>query len=225
MPSDFAENAFKEALNRVNRYYLDALPSEDQIVYNFSEEFLEKMQDLIRQRKSKGNRSFKTWGKRLVIGIAAVLVILMATAMTVPPMREKIVEYTKIIYKQFTHLFFRESKSEYEEEQDFYPLLPQYIPDGFELIAQDLGGIVLLTYEDNEDFLSYIQQRLKDVSMHINTEGIQPEELVFEDFSAIYYSNRGVQNLMWYDEHYVYMVSSTLDRETIFEIAESVPIF
>ena len=39
---------------------------------------------------------------------------------------------------------------------------------------------------------------------------------------AKYYSNRGVQNLLWYDDEYLYMVSSTLDRDTVFRIAGSV---
>jgi hypothetical protein len=60
--------------------------------------------------------------------------------------------------------------------------------------------------------------------MHINTEGIEVERFEFKGLPAMYYSNQGVQNLLWYDETYMYMVSSTLDKDAVFEIAGSVKV-
>ena len=82
----------------------------------------------------------------------------------------------------------------------------------------------MMEYEKENDFLSYSQQRLENVSMHINTEGVELEELEFKGFSAKYYFNRGVHNLLWHDSKYMYIVSSTLDRDTVFRTAESVEI-
>jgi len=53
-------------------------------------------------------------------------------------------------------------------------------------------------------------------------EGI--ERLEFKGLPAVYYSNQGVQNLLWYDETYMYMVSSTLDKDAVFKIAGSVKV-
>ena len=50
------------------------------------------------------------------------------------------------------------------------------------------------------------------------------EELEFNGHPAKYYSNHGVQNLLWYDGEYLYMVSSTLDRDTVFRVAESIEV-
>jgi hypothetical protein len=59
--------------------------------------------------------------------------------------------------------------------------------------------------------------------MDINNEGTALEELNFNGLPAKYYSNRGIQNLLWYDDEYLlYMVSSTLDRDTVFKVAGSV---
>lgn len=40
------------------------------------------------------------------------------------------------------------------------------------------AGPVLLLYEKNSNYISYSQQRLEDVSMDINTEGVELRELI-----------------------------------------------
>ena len=100
--------------------------------------------------------------------------------------------------------------------------IPSYIPEGFVLVNQDSNGSVLLEYEKGNDYISYKQVRLNEVSMQINTEGIELEDLNFNGLPSKYYSNHGVQNLIWYDENYMYRVSSTLDRTVVFKVAESV---
>jgi len=89
---------------------------------------------------------------------------------------------------------------------------------------QQQRGIVLLEYEKENNFISYNQQYLRDISININTEGVKLEELEFRGLPARYYSNQGVQNLFWYDDKYMYMVSSTLDRDIVIKIAESIEI-
>ncbi|HHU72846.1 MAG TPA: DUF4367 domain-containing protein, partial [Clostridiales bacterium] len=36
--------------------------------------------------------------------------------------------------------------------------------------------------------------------------------------------NKGTQNLLWYDDHYYYRLSSTLDKEILIMIAESIEV-
>lgn len=109
-----------------------------------------------------------------------------------------------------------------DADRGFVVYEPGYIPEGFELINRINDGLVLLEYQRGEDFISYTQQRIENVSMHINTEGIEVEKFEFKGLPAVYYSNQGVQNLLWYDERYMYMVSSTLDKDAVFKIAGSV---
>ena len=99
---------------------------------------------------------------------------------------------------------------------------PTYEVEGFELVTEIADHPVLLVYVKGTDTIVYNQYLLQYVSRHINTEGIEPEDLEFRGFPAKYYSNIGNQTLMWYDENYLFTVSSTLDKEIVFKIAESV---
>ena len=142
--------------------------------------------------------------------------------MSVSAIRQRVVEFITEVYQKYTQVFFSESQSSQMESEIFTAYTPSYIPKGFELVNQDTNETVLLDYEKGNDFISYKQGWLDEISMQINTEGVQLEELTFNNLPAKYYSNQEVQNLIWYDNHYMYMVSSTLDRKMVFKIAESV---
>ena len=222
MPYSFTEDALKSAVVKADRYEVGALPADNEIDHEFSRDFERKMQKLIRRSK-KGNtiREWVVWRRRAVALIAAII-ILFASAMSVPAVRASVIEFITEVYEQFTHIFFDESQSPWDASDEFIIYEPAYIPEGFELVNKITSGLVLMEYEKENDFVSYSQQRLENISMHINTEGVELEELEFKGFSAKYYSNRGVQNLLWHDGKYMYMVSSTLGRDTVFKIADSV---
>jgi hypothetical protein len=154
--------------------------------------------------------------------LAAAIVILLATAMSVSAVRAAVFEFITEAYEKFTHIFFEESPPSQESADEYIIRRPTFIPEGFELVNEKTTGPVLLVYEKGSDYISYSQQRLENVSLQVNTEGAELEELKFNGLPAKYYSNRGVQNLLWYDDEYLYMVSSTLDRDTVFRIAGSV---
>ena len=149
-----------------------------------------------------------------MVAFVAAIIILFASAMSVSAVRAAVFEFVTEVYEKFTHMFFEESPPSQESSDEFIVRRPSFIPEGFELVDEKTAGPVLLVYENGSDYISYSQQRLEDVSMDINTEGAELEEVEFNGHPAKYYSNRGVQNLLWYDDEYLYMVSSTLDRDT-----------
>ncbi|MDK2986829.1 MAG: hypothetical protein PWQ96_2473 [Clostridia bacterium] len=225
------EEMLREAVIKADMYEMEALPEDDEIEHEFSAEFENKMQKLIRKSKKAAVKGIgRLWGSRVVV-IAAILIILFASAMSVSAVRAKVYELITEVYEKFTHIFLESSRSSQDSldsSQDadcgFTVYEPGYIPEGFELINRITDGLVLLEYQRGDDFISYTQQRIESVSMHINTEGIEVERFEFKGLPAMYYSNQGVQNLLWYDETYMYMVSSTLDKDAVFEIAGSVKV-
>lgn len=218
----FTDDMFESAVVKADLLRINALPSDDQIDHIFSAQFEHHMEKLIHQSKKKlsGGKS-KTLNKRFIALLVAVTIII-STAMSVSAIRQRVIEFVTEVYQKYTQVFFSESPSSQLDNELFTAYMPTYIPKGFELVNQDTNGTVLVDYEKGNDFISYEQARINEVSMQINTEGVKLEELRFNNLPAKYYSNQGVQNLIWYDSHYMYMVSSTLDRETVMKIAESV---
>jgi len=184
MSYSFTEAGLKSAVIKADRYEMEALPADNETDHVFSHDFEKKMQKLIRRSK-KGNtiRGWVVWRRRAIALIAAII-ILIASAMSVPAVRASVIEFITEVYEKFTHIFFDDNRSSQGAADEFVIFEPAYIPEGFELVNKIINGLVLLEYEKEDEFVSYSQQRLKNVSMHINTEGVELEELVFKGFSA-----------------------------------------
>lgn len=224
MSISFTEDMLKEAVIQADIYEIETLPADDEIEYEFSNEFKRKMKKLIRQSKTRSPVGAMAFLLRRAVVFVAAIIILFASAMSVSAVRVAVFEFITEVYEKFTHIFFNEIRSSQDAAHGFAIYEPTYIPEGFKLVNKNTDDLVLLEYEKENDFISYSQQCLENVSININTEGVKLEELEFKGLPAKYYSNQGVQNLLWYDDKYMYMVSSTLDRDIVFKIAESVEI-
>ncbi len=222
MTINFTDEMLREAVIKADIRELEALPADHEIEHEFSKRFERRMRKLIRRSKTGSPARGVVFLRRRVVALAAAIVILLATAMSVSAVRAAVFEFITEVYEKFTHIFFEESRSSNDAVDEFIVCRPSFIPEGFELDNEKTAGPVLLVYEKGSDYISYSQQRLEDVSLHVNTEEAELEELEFNGLPAKYYSNRGVQNLLWYDDEYLYIVSSTLDRDAVFKIAESV---
>ncbi len=224
MVINFTDDMLKKAVIKADIYEIETLPADDEIEYEFSNEFKRKIKKLIRQNKTRSQVEAMAFLRMRVVVFVAAIIILLVSAMSVSAMRAAVFEFITEVNEKFTHIFFNESRSSQDAADGFAIYEPAYIPEGFKLVNKNTDGLVLLEYEKENDFISYSQQCLENVSSNINTEGVRLEELEFKGLPAKYYSNQGVQNLLWYDEKYMYMVSSTLDRDIVFKIAESVEI-
>jgi len=224
MSISFMEDMLKEAVIQADIYEVETLPADDGIEYEFSNEFKRKMKKLIRKSKTKSPVEAMAFLRRRAVAFVAAFIILFASVMSVSSVRAAVFEFITDLYEKFTHIFFNESRSSQDAAYGFAIYEPAYIPEGFKLVNKNTDGLVLLEYEKENDFISYSQQCLENVSININTEGVKLEELEFKGLPTKYYSNQGVQNLLWYGDKYMYMVSSTLDRDIVFKIAGSVEI-
>jgi hypothetical protein len=222
MTINFTDDMLREAVIKADICELEAMPADHEITHEFSKRFERRMGKLVRRGKTGSPAGGAVFLRRRAVALIATIIILFASAMSVSAVRAAVFEFVTEVYEKFTHMFFEESPPSQESSDEFIVRRPSFIPEGFELVDEKTAGPVLLVYENGSDYISYSQQRLEDVSMDINTEGAELEEVEFNGHPAKYYSNRGVQNLLWYDDEYLYMVSSTLDRDTVFRIAESV---
>jgi len=222
MTINFTDEKLREAVIKADICELEAMPSDHEIEHEFSKRFERRMRKLVRRSRTGNPAGRVVFLRRRAVALAAAIVILLATAMSVSAVRAAVFEFVTEVYEKFTRIFFEESTPSRESSDEYIIRRPSFIPEGFELVDEKTAGPVLLVYEKGSDYISYSQQRVEDVSMDINTEGAELQELEFNGHPAKYYSNQGVRNLLWYDDKYMYMVSSTLDRDTVFNVAGSV---
>ncbi len=223
MSYSFSELMLRDAVIKADLLEINALP-ENIIEHKFSRRFERKMKHLISRNRITEPIVIgrPVYLRRRLIAVLIAIILLLASVMSVSAIREKVLELIIEVYEKYTQLFFEKSQSTNTSSENFSIYVPTYIPDGFSLVYEDMDGTVLLEYEKGNEYISYRQVCPDEVSMHINTEGIELEDFIFNDLPAKYYSNGGVQNLIWYDNSYMYRVSSTLDKTTVLRIAVSI---
>ena len=217
-----SEESLKAAVEAVDRRYVDGLPSDDEIDYVFSKRFERRMNKLIAQYNCQKKNKKSHVARKRWIAILAAVIMAISTVMSVSAAREAVFQFVSQVYEKYSQIFFSQSLSVSRNHVDFTEHEPIYIPSGFQLVRSESNGFLCLEYKKDDDMISYLQQDANNIVMRINTEGETLEELEVNGHFAKYYSNDGIQNIIWYDDQYMYMVSSTLDGKTVLKIAESV---
>lgn len=222
MDYDLSDKILQEALLNVDRYELSLLPDDNEINHMFSKSFIKKMNKLIRQSKRNGNYMPLTFFKKRFVAVLVAGIITIGSAISVYAARKYIYKFFTEIYEKYTHIFFKSDNTKSNLDFEFQAYSPAYIPDGFKLTLKNINTTVLLVYENTNQYISYSQIKLDEASLDINTENVRLENIKFLGLPAKYYSNCGIQNLIWHDDHYMFSVSTTLPKEDLFEICESI---
>ncbi len=116
---------------------------------------------------------------------------------------------------------------EFIDDPQFETVTPTYIPNGFTVQSSDLSSVtydVLYVGEDNDSTILYCQYINNGAIMQINTQNTTYEEFTVNDHTAIYYSNKGYNTIVISGEKYIFMVQSTILKEELIKIAESIEI-
>lgn len=106
--------------------------------------------------------------------------------------------------------------------------LPQYIPKNFyetSAIYNKDNVLVDYTNTQNNNFISFTQDRSENITAHIDTEEMQEYKNVdINGIEGIYMFKEGYSTLTWQGSQCVFGIFSQLSEEEVIKIAESVEI-
>lgn len=222
--TDNMDEILYHCMSGVERKILDTLPDNEEIEYQFSDEFEQKMQTLIRREelKRKYKVPIKTW-RRVAAMFLIVLTGFSVSVMSVDAVREKVFSYVRTIYDTYvsTHYFVREDVS-----NEFVPLYPTYLPEGYDLVIEDAGDeYLILEYESGKEKVITIYQQmiLDEMVAHTDNELELQENCEIHGVNGkIIRGEDGVISIIWEKEQCKYTVNATnLTEDEIIIIAES----
>lgn len=222
--TDNMDEILYHCMSGVERKILDTLPDNEEIEYQFSDEFEQKMQTLIRREelKRKYKVPIKTW-RRVAAMFLIVLTGFSVSVMSVDAVREKVFSYVRTIYDTYvsTHYFVREDAT-----NEFVPLYPTYLPEGYDLVIEDVGDdYLILTYETESKKVIAIHEQLILDEMVSNTDNeLENKETceIHEVTGSIKYGEDNVISIDWAKGQCRYNVTATnLTVDEMIRIAES----
>lgn len=190
--------------------------SDDEIDYEFSEEFERKMEKLIDSVGNNKKPRKLNHRKSIAILIAAIIVAF-AGAMSVGAIREPIVEFIYKVYDGFTDLLFEGDTT----GNITYIYSLSEIPEGFvetdRLINDNINYV---SYEDiqTNSKIELVQQPTKDVFISLDNENGHIENYMVNGIEiAIYISDRNDCHIAFWsiDSNYIeltYHGTTTIDE-------------
>ena len=222
-PTDEIDRLLYEHMSGVEEKYIHSVPDNDDIDYQFSEEFERKMQTMIKRErlKRKYGVPVKTW-KRVAAMFIIVMSGILVPTMSVDAVREKVFSYIRNFYETYTSTQYFVQ----EDKEEFVPMYPSYVPEGYELVLEDSGDdYLVLSYEQKDKDSLIIQQEIIRDKMIVHTnnefEGQETCE-VHEETAVINYSEDGIITLSWDKGQYRYMLTVTnMTKNEVIKVAES----
>lgn len=228
-------------------HILDGLPSEDELAsrLSFSAAFKRRMRRLLRKaRKMEAasrtvdfadpadpkNRSLSLKRKRLVL--VAIILSIFASVLSISSAREAVFGFFIRIYDSFTEIIFNRNIDEQPETTAVLPtssendaaMVPTLLPEGYQKTDQlEAGGTLQIIYTNPAgDELIYERQISDTRQLIIDTEGVQIDEIQINNIKGFFYTKKNVQNLVWQEGPYIFMIYGKITKEELLNIAESI---
>ena len=230
-----SENKLLNALENYQENWMNNLPSKEELdkTISFSDEFKTKMEKLIKREKKPYYIYVNTTGKRVAVIVAAII-IAGTLAMSVEAIRKPVVEFFVQTFEKISRVTFAVDENSATESQ--VKTIPNkilvkyelpYIPKGFDEIAfqsEDELGIVIEYTDSKNNIIGFNQSLLKGNTLGIDTEGTNTEEIYIGEHKGVFWSNKGYNNILWNNGEYAFMVTGTLPKETILDLARNIKI-
>ena len=173
-----------------------------------------------------------TAGKRVAV-ILLALTVLFGLSMTVDAIREPFVKLITKVLEKFTEVYVDPKTSQNMKDSMEEKYYPSYIPDGYVMTENNVYlDISIDAFYEKEDggyekgYISYHQDLLRSSGFLFDTEGVELIGLEIDGKLAKSYTNKGVVNLFWTDDDYMFRLSATggLTLEDLVDIAKSLKI-
>ena len=208
------DNLLADAMDDLYPDFQD-LSTEDEI--EPSKEFQDSMEKMFREEKNRlRGKLFRHRIPRIAAVFALFLVLAFITINTTSAWKEPLYNF-----------FFRpandENKTKVEiatdEEMDMDKYLPDYVPEGFELVDNNYNHETnqrTYRYESDDAYFS--------IMITLNEEDLYVDLSSFNNFSyknTTYYTNDN-NTLIWNYDGYYFLINSTLNQSENLKIADSI---
>ena len=207
----FREYASKE--------FEDIPKNDDDIDYEFSEDFENKMAKLLDDisNHKKSNKTIPTSRKKVIAVLIAAIFILSVGAMSVSAIRDPIVEFVYKIYDGFTDVFFDGDTSKKITYRYSFSETPEGFVETEHLITD---GVDYIKYENkqNKNIIEFSQNITENISVSLDNEHGSFEKIqvngneiniYISDYGDYYYA---FWNIDYYYMELTYHGTATLDE-------------
>lgn len=218
------QEAFREAARRE----FSMVPDESELDYTFSPGFQRKMQRIILAQVHGYWNMVNTLGKRIAIA-AAIIVMLLTTAMAIKPIRERVIQFFVKIYEEYFEITFGE-----EESGDLYSVvepMTQYtlswLPTGYSNTSTlETEVLVNTIWENNNGSIISLFQTPATNTLTVDHKNGNLSEIPHDNLSIRHQINNGASEFIWEQYGYIFQltVHDNIPTDVILQMIVSLEI-
>ena len=219
---------FKRALFDVHNRECERFAAEMEPVV-FSPRLERKMARLLRAQRKPYYPLMNTGFKKVVLAAVLTIILMTTTVFGVSALREPVIRFIIEVYEKFSLVFVQPPPQ--EEEKSFPALLevyyaPAWLPEGYqEDVEQMVDAVVLYerTYlDESENEIRFKQYTMIATVSRIDTEGVQTKQVALNGHEGLFFSNKGIQQLLWNDGQYYFTMLGPVTEAEMLRMAESI---
>lgn len=194
----------------------------NKIPHEYSPEFERRIVKIFRKDRLKRScRSAAVYGRKIAVCFAVIVTLALVACAAIEPLRERVADAFVTWYEKWNGIVYETSETTGE------PLLPTYVPDGYEITYYDVTDeLAVIEYVNNKNSFAFMRTKnYHDKESFVDNEKCVMEEIEWRDGKAIYFKPiyEGVQHsMMWEEGGYVYIIDSSVSKEELIKFAESV---
>lgn len=214
----------KELLKQaLHLYVLEASGQYDfvsSLDITFSPEFEEKMERLIKRRRKPFYYLFNTVAKRVACIIAALIIAMVSTVLSVDALRNCVKNFFVEVYEKFSTVFFQKDSSAPDTIEVYYSL--SYIPEGYEKSEIERNTLRnRIKYKSKYGKEIVYKQTIFSQKADIDTENGETEEI--GNGLYIYQEKFQQQMYYWSDGNYQFLIRAhdDISKEELLKMADS----
>lgn len=205
------------------------IPAEDGIDLTFSPEFEERARRLISRSDSRLWRATNITLRRIVL-VAAIIALLSATAMALPPVREAILDFFLTDRVTEYGITFDPEEAAAAPRELLTPCAPTWVPEGFEPVLEDVSaaGGAFWYANPHDEWICFTQYLLPadtgDDWFSVNAEETSRFSRLVGEYRVEVVESRSVYFWFWTDNEYLYSLECTygVDPDTTEQVFRSI---
>jgi len=212
--------------NMINEVY----KNEKDFNHEFSDNFKEKMINLIKYEKRLIKPRYISYNKKILITLCITLSCIFTLSLNVEAIRVKVITVIKEIYSEFTMFKVLDDQETTSAKLSFPE--PTYIPSNFKEIDRFISDTgIIITYENIDALQIGIQiDKISNDTFILDTENAIVENIFINSINAQYIQKGSLIQLFWNDNNYTYLLYKDFpsdkitleDKNEVLKIAKSI---
>ena len=199
----------REAFREAARREFAMVPAEEELDYVFSDRFERSMRRMIRAEAYGYWNLINTTAKRVAIA-AAIILMLLSTAMAIKPIRERVIQFFIEVYEEYFEIRFGK-----EEKDDIDPTpqpMVRYtlteLPEGYEEVEVMEMEHLIWTHWQNEVGNSIsLQQETGTHEIKSHNHEKEQDTITIDGMNIVHQKEYSTEAFFWEQNGYVFVLN------------------